>query len=230
MQTASTNTTTASNSSNVDAKITADLTVLKEKMALCEEMLHPNDGSPAPSLKDNQTMLTVVGFLEACAPRMVQLVEVGAQGNCGMSETVLMEALTVNDTLTKLLEDIETLAETETTASTTAASAPEPSIEEQLDDLFLDDDKSAPTPVAGGKTTGEDDDDSDPFGNQVLEPTKPAASPTENTKPAAAVDPFGDDLLTPTPDTKAVAEAKPAAAPAAAEDDFDTFLAERTTK
>jgi hypothetical protein len=231
---------TTNSTSAVDAKITADLNVLKEKMELCHHMLSPGDGSPAPSLKNNETMLTVVGFLEACAPRMVELVEAGAQGNA-FSESVLMECLAVNDSLQKMLADIDTLAETETAASTTAASAPKPSVEEQMDDLLLDD--SAPekaAQVAGGKTTGEDDQ----FGSGLLAP-----STAEETKPAAATaDPFGNDLLAPTP--AAAAETKPAAsadpfanedltatapAPAAAEtttttDDFDSFLAERTTK
>jgi hypothetical protein len=162
-------------------------------MELCQKMLNPGDGSPAPSLQNNETMLTVVGFLEACAPRMVELVEAGAQGNA-FSESVLMECLAVNDSLQKMLADIDTLAETETTASTTAASAPKPSVEEQMDDLLLDD--SAPEKpadqVAGGKTTGEDD----PFESGLLAP-----STAEETKPAAAAtaDPFGNDLLAPTP-------------------------------
>lgn len=240
MQTSTATTPNTNDNTTVDAKITADLNVLKEKMELCETMLRPLDGSPAPSLKNNETMLTVVGFLEACAPRMVQLVEVGAQGNAGMSESVLMECLSVNDALQKLLADVETLAETETTASTTAASAPTSSVEDDLDDLLLDDGPAAkPAPASGGKTTGDDD----PFGNEVLTPSAAESKQPAEAKPAAA-DPFGNDLLSPT--TSAPAATKPTAAdhfanesltaapaPAtdtSATDDFDSFLAERTTK
>lgn len=250
MQTSTESSSAASNDkSTVDAKILADLNVLKEKMELCEKMLNPGDGSPAPSLKNNETMLTVVGFLEACAPRMVELVEAGAQGDV-LSEQVLMDCLAVNDALTKMLADIDTLAETETAASTTAASAPkkQTSIEEQLDDLLLDDSKgdTPPTPVPGGKTTGEEED---PFGNELLTPTPDAETKQPaavEQKPAAADDPFANQVLTQTP--PAAAESKPAAesdpfanetltpaAPATEStaqtgDDFDSFLADRTTK
>lgn len=195
-------------------------------------------------------MLTVVGFLEACAPRMVELVEAGATGEA-YSEEVLMECLQVNDSLQKMLADIDTLAETETKAATTAASAapkPSSSIEEQLDDLLLDDTPQETAPV-GEKTTGEDD----PFGNDVLAPAEDAKQPAVETKPAAAsADPFGNDLLAATPAAPPPAAAPPvppttvdpfanetltpsAAAPASSTDetttdDFDSFLAERSTK
>jgi hypothetical protein len=251
MQTSTENTSTTLSKSTVDAKIMADLAVLKEKMKLAEEMLRPPDGAPQPSLKDNKTMLNVVGFLEACAPRMVELVEVGTQGDA-FGEEVLMECLQVNDALQTMLSDIDTLAETETTASTTAASAPQPSIEEQLDDLLLENPEAETPTVSGGNTkTGEDD----PFGNDVLAPAEEDSKQAAvNTKPAAAAaDPFGNDLLAPTPTAPAPAGAPPAppadtdpfanetltpaaVAPApsttieTAADDFDSFLAERSTK
>ena len=203
METSTQSNPSSNDKASVDSKITADLAVLKEKMELCEKFLKDGDGGLPPSLKNNEAMLTVVGFLEACAPRMVELVESGAQGDV-FSEQVLMDCLSVNDALQKLLSDIDTLAETETTASTTVASAPKPSIEEDLDDLLLDDsaETSTPASVTGGKTTGEDD----PFGNDLLAPTPAAEQPAE-TKPAAT-DPFGNEILAPTP---AASESKPAA-------------------
>jgi hypothetical protein len=144
---------------SVDSKIMADLGSVKEKMDLCDKMLHPGDGSPAPSLKNNEALLGVIGFLEACGPRMVELVEAATQG--ALSEVLLMECLTVNDRLLKLLADINTYAFTETTATTTAAAAPVRTAEQEFGELFLDDtreQKMPPAPIpGGGKTTGEDD-------------------------------------------------------------------------
>jgi hypothetical protein len=224
MQTTSSPSTTNNAQSTVDAKILADLNVLKEKMELCEKMLHPGDGSPAPSLKNNETMLTVIGFLEACAPRMVELVEAGAQG--ALSEAVLMDTLEVNDSLQKLLADIETDAFTETAASTTAASAP--SVEEQLDDLLLDDSNTSndvvPSPT--GKTTGDDDPFADLTAGKSTGQDDPFADLMSG-KTAGQDDPFANEVLTPTtaaPVGKTSGD-EPKLAP---EDDFDAFFEERT--
>jgi hypothetical protein len=164
----------ASDSDTIDAKIMADLDMLMEKMDLCESMIRPGaDGSPAPSVVADDACKTVIGFLEACAPRMVELVEAAAQG--AVSDSVLMKALEVNDRLTKQLADIDTIALTETPASTTAAAAATPSTDaeaaaDHLDDLLLsddtnsdlfgDDDSKLP---AATKSTGEEEDDNVPF-------------------------------------------------------------------
>jgi hypothetical protein len=227
MQTTSAPSTTNNAQGTVNAKILADLNVLKEKMELCEKMLHPGDGSPAPSLKNNDTMLTVIGFLEACAPRMVELVEAGAQG--AFSEAVLMDTLEVNDSLQTLLADIDTYAFTETAASTTAASAP--SMEEQLNDLLLDDsstsnDVFAPPPT--GKTTGEDD----PFADLITagkssgrdDPFADLASGKTTGQDA----PFANEVLTPTPVAAPVGKASGDETKPAPKDDFDAFFEERT--
>lgn len=197
---------------SVDAKITSDINAVKEKMDLCDSMLRPGDGSPAPSLKSNDALLGVIGFLEACAPRMVELVEAGSQG--ALSESVLMECLTVNDRLLKILSDVDTFAATETPAATTSASVPTSSVEDQFGDLLLDEPSPAPAPAptSGGKTTGE----VDPFGNNVLSPTAIGA----DAKPA----PAEDGKLPAAPPSM------PAAAPPAPpKDDFDDFLAQRTS-
>ena len=142
--------------STVDNKILADLDVLTEKLDLCDSMLRPGGGDPAPSVRKDEALLSVIGFLEACAPRMVELVEAAAQGALG--ENVLMKCLEVNDRLTKTLSDINTVALIETPASTTAASA---TPKNPLDDLLMSDESSGHTPttgpVGGGKTTGEED-------------------------------------------------------------------------
>ena len=189
--------------STVDNKILADLNVVIEKMDLLDSMVKPGADSPAPSLKTHESLLTVIGFLEACAPRMIELVEAAAQG--ALSGIVLEQCLAVNDRLLKQLQEIDTMAMTETAASTTAASAPT----EDLDNLLLDDDDfdfdddnkksaAAAAPTGPTKSTGEDDDDEDLFGTGKL--------PADNdSKPAAAA---SEDIP--------------------AKDSFDDFLAERT--
>ncbi|KAL3936691.1 MAG: hypothetical protein SGBAC_008050 [Bacillariaceae sp.] len=153
-----------------DSKIRKDLANLQEKMDLCTSMLHPGAATPSFST-DNATMMNVVGFLEACNPRMVELVEVAAMG--AVSEEVLMECLQKNDALQKVLADIDQAAMTETSASTTAA-AMVPSVSDQLDDLLLDDGGGAA--AAANFTIGDDDDDDvDEAGEAEEDQKKPAA-------------------------------------------------------
>jgi hypothetical protein len=198
----------------VDTKIMADLDMLMEKMDLCDAMiLKPSSDSPAPSVRTDEACQSVIGFLEACAPRMVELVEAAAQG--AVTDMVLMKALEVNDRLTKQLADIDTTALTETPASTTAAAAPvaasssridanfADAAADNLDDLLLSDDGDSDlfgdskAPAVATKSTGEEEEVIDPFGNNVLQPTS-ASAPVE---PASAK----------------------------SEDDFDSFFNDRTT-
>jgi hypothetical protein len=148
------------------------LGILKEKMDLCDSMMNPGAGMPAVSVKSD-AMLAVIGFLEACSPRMIELVEVAASG--ALSEAVLEEVLVCNDRLQKQIADIEAAALTETTASTTVASASASNpgcgdvggdLTAQFDDLLLGpvDDPSysslgqpVATGTAGLKSTGEED-------------------------------------------------------------------------
>lgn len=145
------------NTSGADAKILSDLATLTEKMDLCYSMLNPGAADPHLSMQ-SEAMMAVVGFLEACAPRMVELVEAAASG--ALSEEVFAECLSANDRLQKLLADVDTAALTETSASTTAASAPPTTedIAQEFDDLLLGEYKPTST-TTGGKTTGEADDD-----------------------------------------------------------------------
>lgn len=144
-----------------DAKILADLNILKEKMDLCDSLLPTATGS-------DDGFLGVVGFLEACAPRVVELVEAAAQGALG--ETVLVECLAINDRLTTLLTktDAKLPEIPENTPSVAAAIAPASSgttaPAENDDLLFNVDADPTPPPPANAKTTGEED----PFGNQIL--------------------------------------------------------------
>jgi hypothetical protein len=124
------------NEHSIGTKIMDDLGVVKEKIHLCESILYPGEGLPTPSLKDNEGLLSVIGFLEACAPRMVELVEAGTQG--ALSELVLMECLAVNDKLVKLLDTVDKFDFTESSASSnTAASAIPESLDHQLSEMSL---------------------------------------------------------------------------------------------
>ncbi len=104
----------------------SDLNTVCEKMDIIEGLLRPGGGNPVPSVRKDATVMSLIGFLEACAPRMVQLVEAAAQGF--VSETVLVKCLEVNDRLTKVMTDIDTVALTETPATTTVAAAPQPDV------------------------------------------------------------------------------------------------------
>lgn len=113
-----------------DRKVLGDLDILTEKMDRCSEFLaaHPNAGA----VPKTHELYDLLGFLEACAPRMVELVEAAAQGV--MSDVVLMRALDVNDRLMKLLStDTEGLS----FVDADAPDAIQPSSTEDEFDAFL---------------------------------------------------------------------------------------------
>jgi len=167
-----------SSTMEADTKISNDLVVLKEKMDLLENMLDPPDAaSPKLSVKTNETMKSAIGYLDACGPRMIELVTACTSTRLGvLSEEIFGEVLGCNDRLQKLLTDVDTRMLTETTASTTvAASASEEAanktevaadLTEQFGDLLLvneDPFAKAQGGAAGAKTTGETSEDSDLF-------------------------------------------------------------------
>lgn len=135
---------TASNSANdndPDTKILQDLGTLSEQIALCQSMLLTNRRrlmSSEYSDSDNnnaEALLTVIGFLEACAPRMLELIEIAAQGGGVLRDETFEECLVVNDKLTTILADLDNppqnnndsggigAAATTATASTDAAAS-----------------------------------------------------------------------------------------------------------
>lgn len=79
------------------SKLKDDLGALQEKINLCREML-----PESPGIEHDETLAEVIGFLEACQPRMVDLVEAGMMGMLG--EDLLSVTLQVNDDLIKTLE------------------------------------------------------------------------------------------------------------------------------
>lgn len=89
---------------NPDAKITADLNVVLEKIRLCREML-----PQSPGIASDDLLSEVVGFLEACQARLMELIEARLSGGENSQETELSEevfeyCLRVNDALTRTLD------------------------------------------------------------------------------------------------------------------------------
>lgn len=60
---------------NALAKVRADVEIVAEKIRLCKEMV-PN----SPGIDHDDALAEVVGFLEACRPRLAILVEAGLSG------------------------------------------------------------------------------------------------------------------------------------------------------
>lgn len=141
---------------SIDDKIVTDLEVVENKIKQCEGLMIGSD---------LEMLLATVGFLEACAPRMIELVEAAAQG--ALSEHVLVKCLDVNDKLQKLLDDVDRdppgsrgAATSAATASPSAAAAAAGS---NADLLFSEDVATTTTATSDaviGKTKSEDEFDS----------------------------------------------------------------------
>mmetsp|Transcript_32020 Transcript_32020/g.95914 ORF Transcript_32020/g.95914 Transcript_32020/m.95914 type:complete len:244 (-) Transcript_32020:298-1029(-) len=209
-----------------DVKIAKDLASLEEKIDLCQTML-----STESNIDSNEALIAVIGFLEACQPRISELIEVAAtQGVLG--EEILEKCLVVNDRLTTTLEDCDeedpSKRKTAKAAVSSAAAAAggnsgpaaaakaRTDTEKEFDDLLgsTDSPPASPKqpPKGGGKSTGEEDS-------------------------GTPVDPFAGepDILTPTPVGSASAEATAQTAvggkaePEDLDAEFDDFLKERSS-
>lgn len=205
-----------------DEKIIQDLSTLSEQITLCQSML-VNAGGPS-SIDSNEALLAVIGFLEACVPRMVELIEAAAQG--ALKPETFEECLVINDKLANVLADVDKDPKDRQPLTPAAASA----------GAGADDNDSGATPnkitdvaegmknlsVAGGKTTGLDS--------------------VDDVGEAPVDDPFagGPDLLAPTPATTSNAfkiseslgsteSAEAATKTNEADDDFDAFFRGRTS-
>jgi hypothetical protein len=141
-------------------KLLNDLKAVTEKMDKCDYLLRRGTSAAAASASSSSSqqqpptdpptfvvvadaaLMAVVGFLEACAPRMVELVEALSIGDDSVGDEVLIQALSVNDRLTKMVEDMDKMTWPEGAAAAAAAAKP----------LAPND----PIP-AGRKITGEED-------------------------------------------------------------------------
>jgi hypothetical protein len=204
----SSGTQTAAASSNPDQKVLTDLGTLTDQINLCQSML-AQSGS---SIDGDEALLQVIGFLEACVPRMVELIEAAAQG--ALTPETFEECLVVNDKLANILSDVEKDPKDRQPIFPAAAAVVGNSeldhVEEDMNNLGIGDGSST-LPLAGGKTTGLDDAE-DPFSG-------------------------GPDLLSPTPlsstdlfSTTTISAATASAAPKSNDDDdFDAFFRDRTS-
>eukprot|EP01082_Thalassiosira_pseudonana_P014042 g12638.t1 g12638 contig6:2324122-2324790(-) len=163
------------NMTSPDHKVKQDLATLSEQLTLCQSMLH----QAGSSIDNNESLLVVIGFLEACVPRMVELIEAAATG--ALQEDTFEECLVVNDRLTNVLADVDEDPRDRMPLSEAAAPSGEvedydDNVHETMGSLEIGDaTTTASAVVAGAKTTGLDDD---PFagGVDLLAPT-PAADP-----------------------------------------------------
>lgn len=78
-------------------KLTDDLSTVSEKVKLCREMLQES-----PGVEQDEALSEVVGYLEACRDRLVDLIEAGTQGL--LSEDLFATCLKVNDAVLRTLE------------------------------------------------------------------------------------------------------------------------------
>jgi hypothetical protein len=193
--------------SNPDQKVLTDLSTLSDQIKLCQSML----AQAGSSIDGDEALLTVIGFLEACVPRMVELIEAAAQG--ALKPETFEECLVVNDKLTTILSDVDKdpkdrqpIVEVAASASAATTDATKDDSDEidlvhqGMENLAVASSVPAAA-VAGGKTTGLDDEDPFASGPDLLNPT-PIQSDPFGTAKSDAVD---DD------------------------DDFDAFFKDRTS-
>ena len=89
--------------STPDSKILSDLATVIEKINLCTSMLYPLTSTD--QVDQDESLLTIIGFLEACCPRVRELIEAGMTG--ALQEDTVVKCLTVNDLLLQVLEFVE---------------------------------------------------------------------------------------------------------------------------
>lgn len=164
------------------SKLEKDLRDVMEKGNLCRElMMHPAGDSVDYALSE------VLGFLEACKDRMMDLIEAGSHGLLG--EQLFAECLRVNDFIIKTLEAEKAgiLLESENYEELQSQRPNAAYVEPLLDlgeggGLSTSTRKASPTPVKSIGKVGAmqmDDDEDDEFGSLLQ--TK-----TVNNKPSPA--------------------------------------------
>eukprot|EP00986_Skeletonema_menzelii_P021116 scaffold33253_cov160-Skeletonema_menzelii.AAC.2 len=190
--------------SNPDEKVLTDLVTLTDQINLCQSML----AQAGSSIDGDEALLSVIGFLEACVPRMVELIEAAAQG--ALKPETFEECLLVNDKLANILSDVDKdPKDRQPLVPAASAGGSLGHVDEDMDKLAIGGSSvAAPlAAVAGGKTTGLDDAE-DPFsgGVDLLSPTPlPLSSDPFSTTSAGAAPKSDDD------------------------DDFDAFFRDRTS-
>eukprot|EP00588_Corethron_pennatum_P003824 CAMPEP_0194286742 /NCGR_PEP_ID=MMETSP0169-20130528/33187_1 /TAXON_ID=218684 /ORGANISM="Corethron pennatum, Strain L29A3" /LENGTH=182 /DNA_ID=CAMNT_0039033255 /DNA_START=142 /DNA_END=690 /DNA_ORIENTATION=- len=85
-----------------DPKVLLDLQVLSDKISLCNQIL---SNTQPDSVNNDEALLGVIGFLEACSPRMLDLIDAGTQGV--LAEASFEKCLEVNDSLLRTLAECD---------------------------------------------------------------------------------------------------------------------------
>lgn len=204
--------------STPDSKILSDLATVIEKINLCTSMLYPLTSTY--QIDQDESLLTIIGFLEACCPRVRELIEAGMTG--ALQEDTVVKCLTVNDLLLQVLEFVE---HPETCNKK----------EEEEEEVQEDSSSKVDAVVDNFEAFGilDEDDLLDDFDS------KPAASTTDTTveKPAkveTTSNHLGDLLLAPVPEpvsntTSTSAENVNSAKEDTTTDDFDDFFNSRVS-
>jgi hypothetical protein len=144
---------------DANVKITQDLQTVTQKINLCKALLSHH------STSSDERLLTTASFLEACAPRMIELIEAGSQGF--LSEATVIQCLEVNDELCKILSEYHDMDKKMIPKSSDFT------IDDDLKDLLMD--SESPSRSHEGKTSGladtatkpaSNDDDFDSFFDQ----------------------------------------------------------------
>ena len=197
-----------------DAKILSDLSALSEQIALCGSMLKL--AGPLSSIREDEVLLAVIGFLEASSPRLVELIEAAAGGALG--EETFEECLAVNDRLTAVLADVEK-DPGERSVDREEGDGAADDAEAGTKKLSVDEGKPA---VAAGKTAGLDD----PFGGgEMLAPTAAVGDPFVMSHPLVS----GSVCSAPVSGNGGTEAAVAGIPPPPDDDDFDLFFKERTS-
>ena len=167
-----------------DEKVNADLNTLSEQIDAARALLAAPDCNTASDVDANETLLVYLGFLEACVPRMEQLVEGALGGKVGVEK--LEKILLLNDRLNRTLDDCDNpsavTVDTEGAASAAApaaAAAPAPAAADDNFDPFGDTDlSSSAAPAQAPAPAPAVADEDDPFAS--LAAAKPAANSADD--------------------------------------------------
>lgn len=130
--------------STPDVKVLSDLSVCREKIALCTSLLHPlNSTREIESHPESESILAIIGFLEACVPRVRELIEAGMSG--ALKEQTVVKCLEMNDELCQVLEFVDHPekclpgASSRASGSRSGISIQKPNIEEKFDFFGIND-------------------------------------------------------------------------------------------
>lgn len=128
-----------------DSKVLLDLSTVTEKIAATTSMLQPlTSTDQIESHPESDFLLANIGFLEACVPRVRELIEAGMTG--ALQEDTVVKCLAVNDELCQALEFVDHPEKCQASAASTA-------IDNEFDAFGIDDKTaSSKQPAMPGST------------------------------------------------------------------------------